>query len=393
MSANPSTPRRALRSFWIAGYDGADHLDQSGKPCSVADLTQHSRLASVDYARLREFGIRTVRETVGWRLVDRGQGRYDFRSLDARVAAARDQGLQVAWTLCHYGWPEGLDPLSDRFPEAFARYARAVALYLLDHGDAVPVYTPIEELSYLAWSVSSGEIRAEASLRGKGSDLKRAFVRAAMAAMDAIRSVDPRARFLHTDPLMHVVAPAGRPELQGAAADFCERQFAAWDLFAGKLEPDLGGDPKYLDLLGVNYFWGSQWELGSGKPLGWRIDDPRRKPLAELLENVHLRYGRPLVISETGHVGVERGAWVKEIAAEVREARTRGVPIEGIGLPIIDRPDLHNPALWHSSGLWELAPQADGELERRLNGPYARAVQDAQAITGARPKLPRLQNH
>jgi hypothetical protein len=112
------------------------------------------------------------------------------------------------------------------------------------------------------------------------------------------------------------------------------------------------------------------------------VDDPRRKPFSALLGDVHARYGRPLVIAETGHVGVERGAWVREIAAEVQAARRHGVPIEGICLfPIIDRPDLQNPAIWHSSGLWELAPDGKGTLERVLNAPYARAVQDAQLIT------------
>jgi hypothetical protein len=362
----------AFRSFWLAGYDGADHLDRGGRPLSVADLTQHVRMAPSDYSQLREFGIRTVRETVGWRLVDRGGGRYDFSTVDSRVESARKQGLQIAWTLCHYGWPDGVDPLSEAFVDRFARYARAVALYLGDRQGSAPVYTPIEEISYLAWAAANGP------------QFKRQLVRAAIAACDAVREIDPRARFLHTDPLMHVVAPPGRPDLAPAAQKFCDGQFEAWDLISGRVQPELGGQQRHLDLLGVSYYLGSQWEIGTGKPLGWRIDDPRRRPFAELLEGVHRRYGRPLVIAETGHVGVERGAWVREIAGEVQSARRAGVPIEGICLfPIIDRPDLQNPAIWHSSGLWELAPDGNGRLERRLNAPYARAVQDAQLITQA----------
>ena len=347
MRTNP-----AFRSFWLAGYDGADHLDRAGKPLSVADLTQHVRMAPSDYARLQEFGILSVRETVGWRLVDRGNGRYDFSSLDSRIDAARRLGLQVAWTLCHYGWPDGLDPLSEAFVERFARYARSVALYLGERGGIAPVYTPVEEISYVAWAASNGQMRDYPSLKGRGAQFKRQLVRAAIAACDAIREIEPRARFLHTDPLMHVVAPPERPDLAAAAQQFCEQQFEAWDLFSGRLQPELGRQQRHLDLIGVNYYLGSQWELGSGKPLGWRVDDPRRKPLSALLQSVHERYGRPLVIAETGHVGVERGAWVREIAGEVREARGHGVPIEGICLfPIIDRPDLQNPAIWHSSGL------------------------------------------
>ena len=378
----------AFRSFWLAGYDGADHLDRAGKPLSVADLTQHLSLAPTDYSPLRDFGIQTVRETVGWRIVDRGHGRYDFSSLESRVESAREAGLQIVWTLCHYGWPDGLDPLSDAFIERFARYARSVALYLGERGGWSPVYTPIEEISYLSWAACSGQMRDYPSLKGRGAQFKRQLVRAAIAACDAIREIDPRARFLHTDPLMHVVAPAERSDLVVAAEQACEQQFEAWDLLCGRLQPELGGHRRHLDLVGVNYYCGSQWELGTGKPLGWRIDDPRRKPFSMLLESVHARYGRPLVIAETGHVGVERGAWVREIAGEVQDALRAGVPIEGICLfPIIDRPDLQNPALWHSSGLWELEPLADGTLQRRLNAPYARAVQDAQLITDAAARV------
>jgi UDP-galactopyranose mutase len=384
MTTSKMRTQSAFRSFWLAGYDGADHLDRGGRPLSVADITQHVRMAPSDYSRLREFGIRTVRETVGWRLVDRGAGNYDFSSLDCRVESARKQGLQVAWTLCHYGWPDGLDPLSDAFVDRFARYARSVALYLGDRQAQAPVYTPIEEISYLAWAASNGQLRDHPSLKGRGTQFKRQLVRAAIAACDAIREIDPRARFLHTDPLMHVVAPKDRPDLEPAARAFCDAQFEAWDLIGGREQPELGGQPRHLDLLGVSYYLGSQWEIGTGKPLGWRIDDPRRRPFAELLGDVHRRYGRPLVIAETGHVGVERGAWVREIAGEVQSARKAGVPIEGICLfPMIDRPDMQNPAIWHSSGLWELAPDANGLLERRLNAPYARAVQDARLITQA----------
>lgn len=377
-------PSPAFRSFWLAGYDGADHHDRGGRPLSVADITQHVRMAGSDYAQLRDFGIHTVRESVGWRVVDRGNGRYDFGSIDSRIASARKQGLQIAWTLCHYGWPDGLDPLSNEFVDRFARYARAVALYLGDHDAIAPVYTPIEEISYLAWAAANGHLRDYPTLKGRGAQFKRQLVRAAIAACDAMRAIDPRARFLHTDPLMHVVAPADRPDLAQAASEFCEAQYEAWDLIGGRKQPELGGQQRHLDLIGVSYYLGSQWEMGTGRPLGWRIDDPRRKPFSELLGDVHRRYGRPLVIAETGHTGVERGAWVREIAFEVQEARTSGIPVEGICVfPIIDRPDLQNPAIWHSSGLWELEPSSNGTLQRRLNAPYARAIQDAQLITRA----------
>jgi hypothetical protein len=209
--------------------------------------------------------------------------------------------------------------------------------------------------------------------------LRRQLVRAALAACDAIWEVDPRSRILHTDPLVHVVAPAGRDDLAEEAARQCEHQFLGWDMLCGKVEPELGGHPRYLDLVGVNYYQGNQWELLTGRTLAWRLDDPRRVPLATLLEGVHRRYGRPPVISETGHVGIGRSAWLREVAEDVQVARRQGVPVQGVCLyPIIDRPDWDNADQWHSSGLWDLKPAGNGELRRHLDEDYAAALHEVQ---------------
>jgi hypothetical protein len=46
------------------------------------DLTPHTHKAYEDYALLQEFGIRTVRESIGWRSVER-KGHFDFSSVEA----------------------------------------------------------------------------------------------------------------------------------------------------------------------------------------------------------------------------------------------------------------------------------------------------------------------
>src|SRR5688500_12829497 len=91
-------------SFWMAGYEGADHVNSSGRPLSMNDANQHISRAYEDYALLSEFGIRTVRESIGWRLVEQN-GRFDFSSVLPRVKAAKELGIQINWTFCHYGWP------------------------------------------------------------------------------------------------------------------------------------------------------------------------------------------------------------------------------------------------------------------------------------------------
>ena len=382
-------------SFWLAGYEGADHVNSSGLPLAMSDVTQHEAQPAADYARLAEFDIRTVRESAGWRRIERHR-RYDFSTLHSRAYAARALGVQVAWTLCHYGWPGDIDVFSAAFVDRFARYARAAATDLGDSTRA-PVYTPINEISYLAWAVcESGRMHpSHAKLKDRRHEFKRQLVRASIAACEAILEVDPRARFLQTDPMMHIVAPAARSDLAPVAARQRERQFEAWDMLCGLAEPGLGGDPRYLDLVGVNYYCGNQWELVSGRALHWRLDDPRRKRLQDMLAAVHQRYARPVVVAETSHVGVGRGAWIQEVAAEVQAARERGVPVEGICLyPIIDRPEWDNPSQWHRSGLWDLELCGGGLLQRRLDPHYAAALKDAQLMTGTQRQVeyPALQS-
>ena len=58
-----------------------------------------------------------------------------------------------------------------------------------------------------------------------------------------------------------------------------------------------------------------------------------------LTERVPGRYGRPLMISETGAVGVNRQGWLQHVGGEVRMALRRGVPVEEPYLyPIMDHP-------------------------------------------------------
>jgi beta-glucosidase/6-phospho-beta-glucosidase/beta-galactosidase len=139
------------------------------------------------------------------------------------------------------------------------------------------------------------------------------------------------------------------------------------------MEPGLGGQPKYLDVMGLNYYHSNQWEHPDRR-LPWEAQprDERWLPLHRLLAEMYNRYRRPLFIGETSHFGAGRGLWLREIVDEVSQAMRMGVPMEGITLyPIIDRPDWDNLEHWHNSGLWDLLPDADGRLRRVLNEEYA----------------------
>ncbi|CAA9469212.1 MAG: hypothetical protein AVDCRST_MAG13-333, partial [uncultured Solirubrobacteraceae bacterium] len=158
--------------------------------------------------------------------------------------------------------------------------------------------------------------------------------RAAISATHAVREAAPGARVLAIDPVIHVAPRPGRDP--GPAAAYTEAQFQAWDMLAGRLEPGLGGGPGLLDVVGVNYYWDNQWELGGGPISPF---DPRARPLRDLLAGVHARYGRPIFLAETSIEGERRADWLRHVGAEVRGAIRAGVPVEGICLyPVLSHP-------------------------------------------------------
>ena len=104
-----------FKSFWMAGFECSCHRRGDNRRLDLIAATEHDRWAAADYARARRLGIETVRDGTRWHRIERSPGRYDFSSLLPMVRAARDNGVQVIWDLCHYGWPEGLDVFRPEF--------------------------------------------------------------------------------------------------------------------------------------------------------------------------------------------------------------------------------------------------------------------------------------
>lgn len=366
-------------SFWQAGYEGADHINPAGVALSMNDLNQHQARAAEDYAALAPFAIRTVRESVGWRLCER-DGRYDFSTVAARMQAAQQQGIQLSWTFCHYGWPDDLDLFDRDFVSRFAAFCGALARFLAPWYHSAPVYSPMNEISFLSWGISVGVFACASCPQPDRADAaKQQLVRATLAACDAIWQADPRARLLHCDPLIHIVPDPADPGSVQTAALMRETQYQAWDMLSGRLHPELGGAERYLDLIGVNYYHDNQWQQGSNQRLYWHLGDPRRAPLHQLLRQVYQRYQRPLLLAETSHVGSGRGAWIGQIGAQVAQALLAGVDLLGICLyPILDRPLWEQPTFWTRSGLWDLDRLGPDPYARQLQHPYADALRQAQ---------------
>jgi beta-glucosidase/6-phospho-beta-glucosidase/beta-galactosidase len=372
---------RLFSSFWMAGFESACHITRQGVRLDMIHATQHDRFVDQDYANLTRLGIYSVRDTARWHLIESRPGVFDFASMDIMIDAARRHGVQIIWDLCHYGWPDDLDIFSAAFVDRFAKFARAVAKHVRSTSDEVPLYTPINEISFFAWA--AGEVGWFYPFgNGRGNELKRQLIRACIAGINEIWDVDSRARIVVVEPVIHVVPPKNRPEMAAEAAAYRNSQFEACDMLSGRLCPELGGDSRYLDIVGVNFYHDNQWEQPGGRKIAWHIHprDPRWVPFHLLIQEVYERYRRPIFVAETSHVGSGRAEWIRELTDEVVKAMTIGVPIEAVCLyPIVDRFEWEDPTHWHNSGLWDFAPDADGTLHRVLNEEYAAEFKRSQA--------------
>jgi beta-glucosidase/6-phospho-beta-glucosidase/beta-galactosidase len=340
-----------FRSFFIAGFECATQRHSTGRLDLIA-ATEHDRFARQDYERLRACGFQTARDGVRWHLIEKRAGCYDFSSVLPMLRAARETNTQVIWDLCHYGWPDSVDVFSAAFVDRFARFAGAFLRLLDAESDQVPFVVPINEPSYLAWA--GGEIAYfHPFARNRGSELKRQLVRASIAAIEAIRAVRRDVRIISTDPLINVIA--GGCETGGGAHLYHERQYEARDMLTGVLEPALGGHPRYLDILGVNYYSFNQWVYENERSISQPFLDathPQYRPLHDLLGEIHARYGRPLFVAETGIEGVSRPLWLRAICDELRAANARGVPVHGLcWYPILDHPGWDD-GRFCAHGLW-----------------------------------------
>jgi hypothetical protein len=363
-------------SFYLAGFECSTGYNMHGEWIDQIAATEHDLHCDGDYARLEEVGIYAVREAIRWPLVDR-RGTYDFSSVEPFVKAAQRHGFDVIWDLFHYGYPDDVDLFSAAFPQRFAEYCRAAARYIRQRTPATCYFTPINEPSYLAWA--AGEVgRFAPHAKQRGFELKQALARAALQGITAIRDVCPDARIVNVDPICRVATAEERPAVVEHARRFNEEWvFEYWDMVSGRRMPELGGSPGMLDIVGLNYYWTNQWELGrEGVPLA--EDDPRRVSLAELVRAVYRRYGTDVIITETSALGEARAPWIHELSSMAEQLIEEGVELQGICLyPILSMPEWHARDQWARMGLWDLEEEQN-VLRRKACAPMLSALKCAQ---------------
>ncbi len=335
MAEEQHAKNRMFSTFFLGGFECATHRRPQVGQIDVLHATGHDIHAEADYRLLASAGVHTVRDGLRWHKIERSPGVYDWSSFLPMLHAALASGTQVLWDLCHWGVPEGLDPFSPTFIIRLERFAAAAARVVRDHTDAVPFYCPVNEISFWSWVGGDQGVFFPYG-EGRGGDLKRQLAAASIAAVGAVRSVDPRARFLHCEPIIQIAENPARPESRLAAELHTAGQFEAWDMIAGRLAPELGGAEDCLDILGCNYYWNNQWiDHGELMPIGHR----QHRPLHNMLLALQERYSRPIVISETGAEGEAACGWLGMICAEAHAALRSGVNLQGICLyPVMDYP-------------------------------------------------------
>lgn len=357
--SSPGVTEPALfEGVFLGGFECSSQLREDGRRLDLLASTQHDVFAEADYARLKSVRMTACRDGVSWVKSEPRPGVFDFSGVLPRLVAARELGVRVSWDLMHFGWPDGLDVFGPHFPDRLARYAAAFARLHAEECDEPPVISPVNEMSYLAWA--GGDVRCMNPFEaGRGVELKAQLVRATIASIDAIRAICPRARFLQPEPVIQIVPAAEHPKTWRRVESDNLLQYQAWDMLVGEVWPSLGGHPRYLDLIGVNFYPDNQFMLD-----GTTIfrGDERYRPFSQMLLEVAARYRRPMIVSETGAEGSDRQPWLRYVCDEAERALAQGCPLHGITLyPVVNHPGWADHRHCHN-GLWDYA-DAHGERE------------------------------
>ena len=371
-----------FKTFWMGGFECADQLNLHGDRVDLLNSSGHLEHIEADYQRLKRFNIATVREGIRWSQVEYAPYQYDFSDVKRMILAGKKYEIQQIWDICHFGYPSDLNPLHPHFTERFVALCQAFAFFYNQLDPEMPlIVTPINEVGFISWL--AGDAAGTAPYcKNNGWEMKYALMRAYIAGVEALKAYDPGIRIMTTEPLINVVPETGASTeaiLQAKAVH--DLQYQAMDMLCGRICPELGGKPEYLDMLGFNYYYNNQWVVASHIYLGWNdpFPDPRLRSLSDLLLEAHMRYDVPVVLSETSHPLEDRPIWISMVAEESCKLVREGIPLWGVCYyPVIDRPDWDDLSNWHHSGIWDADPFAPAS-NRILHEPSADALLYGQA--------------
>ncbi len=324
------------------------------------ERTGHARRPD-DIERLAGLGVRAVRYPLIWE-ISGGLGRPDWTFGDARLNRLRACGLTPIVGLVHHGsGPDGTHLLDPAFPALLARFARAAAErypWVLD-------WTPINEpLTTARFSALYGHWYPH--VRDTASFVRATLIQtqATIQAMDAIRSIIPKARLVQTEEMGRI---RGTTVVAEQVRHENHRRLLSLDLLAGRVDGDHplyrylikhGATPEELaelaahachpDLIGINYYLTSDRYLdhrldrypasyhgGNGQQAYADVEAVRVSEITghhALLHEMWERYRRPVAFTEV-HLGCTREEqlrWLHEAWQAARRARTEGVDVRAV---------------------------------------------------------------
>ncbi len=377
--------------------------------------TQHDRYWREDLRRAREeLGISTLRYAFPWHALQPRRGEFLWDYADERIAEFDKLGIALILDVVHFGTPLWLgqavgDP---EFPEALEHFAEQL---VRRYSSNVKCWSPFNEP--LVSALFSGDLGFwppyQRRWRGYMPVLSR-VVQATNRAIGAIRRIAPEATVILCDAAENF--KTRNPRLEGEANRRNLRRFVVMDLLAGRVdhhhplhswltnygmsELDIEWfrkHPQVPDVLGLDYYPHSDWELEEGS--GGEVRQHRAEVpagLYRLASDYYNRYGLPLMLTETSIDGkpINREIWLESILTHIRQLREEGIPLLGlIWWPLLDQLDwdgalTHRIGKIHQVGLYTLARQGDGTL-RRIKTPLVNLFR--QAMLEGEPRIGRLE--
>jgi beta-glucosidase/6-phospho-beta-glucosidase/beta-galactosidase len=320
------------------------------RPLDEYALTHHYIHWREDIDRAARLGVRAMRYGIPWYKVEPASGVFDWGWVDQVLEYIARKGIAVIVDLMHYGTPLWLDNqfLNSSYPQRVAAYA---AEFARRYKHFVSSYTPLNE-PWITVAFTGLHGIWPPYLRGDDGAVKilRSVARGIVLTVDAIRAEDPAAVIVSVDAAGETLAAS--PELEDAAALAIARTFVATDLVMGRVddghplygwllrngmqEADLAwhaGRAVQPDIVGVNYYPEtsvSSLRKVNGEFTGHHIWGGA-DGLSRSLRAFALRYGRPVMVTETSTNGsLElRERWLAESLAVIPALRSEGVPLVG----------------------------------------------------------------
>jgi len=356
-----------FKSFLQGGFECTYAKTLDEERMDILSATKHDEYCINDYRLLKDLDIYTVREGLSWFQIHESKNRFNFSKFEKILKIGKEENMQQIWDLNHFDFPEFLDPFSEDFIKNFVEYSKRAVEVIRKYIDTTIFIVPINEISFFSWV--SADIGGWAPYKiNEGVKFKKQLVKASIAAMNALWNIDKNIRFIQVDPILRRVVNPDMEISKEMEIDFFNKKFEAWDMLVGKSYPELGGEPKYLDICGVNYYYYNQQYIVKSITsevtypiMDW--DDKNRISFKDMLNEVYNRYNRPILITETGAWGDLRVKWWKRTFKEVVQAINFNIPILGMcSYPIIDRRDWTDKHLTNS-GFWDFK-EDDSKLTR-----------------------------